>query len=86
MRSFCHASPFSSNYFRSTAADLDLLTQVTVKYETFPGWQTSIENVTSFSELPENCKKYISFIEKFLNVGVEWIGVGPGRSAMIQKK
>jgi len=67
-------------------ADLDVLAKVRVIYETLPGWATSIEHITTYEDLPENCKGYISFIEKFLNVGVEWIGVGPGRSSMIQKK
>jgi len=50
-----------------------------------PGWQTSIASVTSYAELPENCKKYISYIEQSLCIPVEWIGVGPGRENMIRK-
>lgn len=67
------------------AADLEVLAKVEVVYETLPGWQTSIASTTSFEELPENCQKYISFIETFLKVPVEWIGVGPGRESMIRK-
>lgn len=67
-------------------ADLDLLARVKVEYETLPGWQTSIAHVDTYDELPENCKKYIEFIERFLGVGIGWIGVGPGRNSMIRKK
>jgi len=66
-------------------ADLDVLAKVDVKYATLPGWKTSIAKVTSYEELPENCKTYITFVETYLKVDVEWIGVGPGRESMIKK-
>ncbi|KAF5323740.1 hypothetical protein D9619_012990 [Psilocybe cf. subviscida] len=66
-------------------ADLELLAKVEVEYVTLPGWQSSIEKVTKYEDLPENCKKYVEFIEKFMSVPVKWIGVGPGREAMVVK-
>lgn len=66
-------------------ADLDLLAKVEVEYDTLPGWNTSIENARTYEELPENCKKYIEYIEQSLKVPIEWIGVGPGRECMIKK-
>ena len=66
-------------------ADLGVLEKVEVQYVTLPGWQTSIASVTSYEALPENCRKYIEFIEEFLGVPIEWVGVGPGRESMITK-
>ncbi|KAK0463477.1 AMPSase 1 [Desarmillaria tabescens] len=66
-------------------ADLELLANVEVEYVTLPGWKTSITSATTYESLPENCKKYIEFIESFLNVPIEWIGVGPERESMIKK-
>ncbi|KAI5122198.1 hypothetical protein M0805_002687 [Coniferiporia weirii] len=66
-------------------ADLDLLAQVEVEYVTLPGWQKSIADATTYAELPENCKKYVEYIEQFLGVGIEWIGVGAGRNNMVRK-
>ncbi|KAI0761421.1 Adenylosuccinate synthetase [Irpex lacteus] len=66
-------------------ADLGVLEKVEVIYETLPGWQTSIAAIKTYDELPENTNKYVEFIERFLGVPVEWIGVGPGRSEMIRK-
>ena len=63
-----------------------MLAKVEVSYITLPGWKTSIENVATFDELPENCKNYIAFIEEFLGVPVEWIGVGPARESMVRKE
>jgi adenylosuccinate synthase len=62
-----------------------VLAKVDVVYIGFPGWQKSIVNAKSVEELPENCKKYIAFIEEFLKVPIEWIGVGPGRENMLKK-
>ncbi|EEB93067.1 hypothetical protein MPER_08328 [Moniliophthora perniciosa FA553] len=66
-------------------ASLDLLEKVHVEYVTLPGWKTSITAATKYEDLPENCKKYVEYIEEFLKVPIEWIGVGPGRQSMLQK-
>ncbi|KIY45003.1 Adenylosuccinate synthetase [Fistulina hepatica ATCC 64428] len=66
-------------------ADLSVLEKIDVEYETLPGWQTSITGARSYNELPKNCKKYVQFIERFLGVPIEWIGVGPGRESMLYK-
>ncbi|KAF8638925.1 hypothetical protein AX17_001837 [Amanita inopinata Kibby_2008] len=66
-------------------ADLDILSRVEVEYATLPGWQTCIGGVTKYEDLAENCRKYVEFIEEYLKVPVEWIGVGPGRESMIRK-
>jgi len=42
--------------------------------------------MSSYGELPDNCKKYIGFIEEYLKTPIEWIGVGPGRESMIKKE
>ena len=55
-------------------------------YVTLPGWKQSIAAARAVDELPDNCKKYIGFIEEFLGVPIEWIGVGPGRESMVAKK
>ncbi|KAM6500058.1 Adenylosuccinate synthetase [Amanita muscaria] len=66
-------------------ADLDLLAKVQVEYMSLPGWKVSIENVTRYEDLPQTCRKYVEFIEHFLGIPIEWIGVGPGRERMIRK-
>jgi len=66
-------------------ADLGVLEKVEVVYVALPGWKKSIVNATLFVDLPENCQKYIVFIEQFLKVPVGWIGVGPGRESMVKR-
>lgn len=55
-------------------------------YVTLPGWKQSIVAAKTIDDLPENCQKYIGFIEEFLGVPIEWIGVGPGRESMVKKE
>lgn len=69
----------------SFPADLNVLGNVEVEYKTFPGWEADISKTTKYEELPENCRKYIEFIEEYLNVPIKWIGTGPGREATITK-
>ncbi|KAH8998349.1 Adenylosuccinate synthetase [Lactarius hatsudake] len=66
-------------------ANLETLGKVEVSYVTLPGWKTSIAAVSSYEDFPENCRKYISFIEEYLKTPIEWIGVGPGRESMVKK-
>ncbi|SPC62669.1 probable ADE12 - adenylosuccinate synthetase [Ustilago sp. UG-2017b] len=67
----------------SFPADLEVLAKVEVEYKTLPGWQQDISKAQTWEELPENCRKYVEFIEQFLGVKIEWIGVGPARESMI---
>ena len=66
-------------------ANLDVLAKVQVEYTTLPGWRTPIDGCKSYAALPENAKRYVEFIEGFLGVPIEWIGVGPGRESMLHK-
>ena len=67
----------------SFPADLDLLENLEVKYETLPGWETSTVGLKRWEELPENARAYVEFIERFVGVNVKYIGTGPGRESMI---
>lgn len=53
-------------------------------YEVLPGWKTDISGITEYDKLPENCRKYIEFIESELGVPVTMISNGPGRSDIIK--
>jgi adenylosuccinate synthase len=54
-------------------------------YEYLPGWKTEIRGITEYKDLPENCRKYIEFIEKELEVPITMISNGPGRNEIIRK-
>ena len=50
----------------------------------FDGWEEDISGVREYDDLPENAKKYLQFVEEYLNTRISWIGVGPERDAIIQ--
>jgi adenylosuccinate synthase len=52
-------------------------------YENLPGWKTDIRGIRNYLELPENCRKYIEFIEKELGVPITMVSNGPGRNDII---
>ncbi|GAA5945761.1 hypothetical protein JCM3775_005842 [Rhodotorula graminis] len=66
-------------------ADLDTLARVEVQYVELPGWKQSIQDKTQWSDLPDNCQKYVEYIEQFLGVPIRWIGTGPARESMIDR-
>ncbi|XP_019163128.1 PREDICTED: adenylosuccinate synthetase, chloroplastic-like [Ipomoea nil] len=70
---------------RSFPADLRILDQVKVEYEVLPGWQCDISSVRKYSELPSAARQYVERIEELVGVPVHYIGVGPGRDALIYK-
>ncbi|MBO6107991.1 MAG: adenylosuccinate synthase [Eubacterium sp.] len=54
-------------------------------YEYLPGWKTDIRGIKSYDELPAECRAYIEFIEKELEVPVKMISNGPGRHEIIYR-
>ncbi|MBD3386822.1 adenylosuccinate synthase [candidate division KSB1 bacterium] len=52
-------------------------------YETLPGWKTSTRSIRKFSQLPENAKNYLRFIENQLNINIAIVSVGSKRDDSI---
>ncbi|MEE2616861.1 MAG: adenylosuccinate synthase [Bacteroidota bacterium] len=48
-------------------------------YDEFEGWNDDITKINNFDKLPINLKKYISYLEKELNIPITIISVGPDR-------
>ncbi len=53
-------------------------------YKTFKGWDNT-KHIDSFEEMPENAKKYVEFIEKFLSVPVNLVSTGAKRSETVTR-
>lgn len=54
-------------------------------YIDLPGWKKDISHIHEYEDLPKNCKKYIKFIEDYLNLEVLLISVGSERNQNIIK-
>lgn len=50
-----------------------------------PGWKCDIRGIRNYSELPENCRNYVEFIEKEIGFPVKIVSNGPGRDDIIYK-
>ena len=50
-----------------------------------PGWKTDIRGIKNYADLPENCRKYIEFAEKEIEVPITMVSNGPGRDDIILK-
>ena len=53
---------------------------------TLPGWNTDIRGIKNYDELPENCRKYIEFIEDQIGYPITMVSNGPGRDDIIYRK
>ena len=49
-----------------------------------PGWQKDTSNITSYEDLPENARNYVSSLGEIVGCPVTFIGVGPRRSQTIR--
>ena len=63
-----------------------LLKKAKPVYTTLPGWKCDIRGITKYEDLPENCRNYIEFIEKELEVPITMVSNGPGRHEIIKRK
>ena len=52
-------------------------------YVELDGWQCDTSNAKSYEELPENAKKFIETIEKYTDVPIKLVAVGPKRDQTI---
>ncbi len=54
-------------------------------YEILDGWKSDIRGIKKYEELPENCRKYIEFIEKEIGVKITMVSNGPKREDIIYR-
>ena len=53
--------------------------------ETLPGWKCDIRGIKTYEDLPENCRKYIEFVEEKLGFPITMVSNGPGREDIIYR-
>lgn len=53
--------------------------------EVLPGWKSDVRGIQKYEDLPENCRRYVEFIEKELGVPVTMVSNGPGRDELIRR-
>ena len=76
-------------YEKSTGTDTEIpfdLTQAHLNpvYQSLPGWQEDLTQLTSVNQLPDNLKSYIYYLEQALHTPITYVSVGPDRDQTIK--
>ena len=53
--------------------------------KTLPGWKCDIRGSKKYEDLPENCRKYVEFIEEQIGFPITMVSNGPGREDIIYR-
>ena len=53
--------------------------------EVLPGWKCDIRGIKKYEDLPENCRKYIEFVEEHIVYPITMVSNGPGRDDIIYR-
>jgi len=54
------------------------------QYMELEGWNTDLSETSTMAQLPEPLKKYINFIENFVDLPVDTLSIGPDRLQTLQ--
>lgn len=63
----------------------DIAAKIEPVYTEFPGWKKDLTGIRKESELPQEFKDYIRFMEGYLGVPISIISLGPDREATIER-
>lgn len=81
----CTAYRYGEEILEEFPQDYDILKECTPVYEEVPGWQTDINAMTSYDELPIQVKNYVDKIEAWTGCPVVMVSVGPRRSETLTR-
>ena len=54
--------------------------------KTLPGWKCDIQGIRKYEDLPENCRKYIDFVEEQIGYPITMVSNGPAREDIIYRE
>lgn len=75
----CVAYEYRGERLEHFPADLDILKECVPIYETVSGWQEDITQIKNYSDLPEQAKEYLAFLEEQVGCPIQIVSVGPRR-------
>ncbi len=82
----CRAYEIDGTELAFFPANIARLAQARAVYETLPGWEQDISEVTAFEDLPENARNYVHRVERLIGRPITIVGVGPKRSQTIFRR
>jgi adenylosuccinate synthase len=63
---------------------LDVVEHCSPVYEVLPGWKEEISQVRRYRDLPQNAKRYLRFISRFIKAPIGYVSVGPERTQIVK--
>lgn len=81
----CTAYEYKGKNIDNFPASLEILSQCNPIYESYPGWNESISEITDIKDLPKNTRNYINAIEKYCGIQAKYISVGVNRRQIIRQ-
>ena len=54
-------------------------------YEVLPGWKEDIMGIKEYDKLPENCRKYVEYVEEKIGYPITMVSNGAGRDDIIYR-
>jgi adenylosuccinate synthase len=79
----CTAYRYHDRSIDDFPSELRILKECEPVYETFEGWQTSIQGVRRFDDLPKQAKNYLRAIEDITELKISIISVGSERGETV---
>lgn len=79
----CTGYEIDGEVYTSVPSSIEKLAKAKPVYEELPGWTEDITQMKEYSQLPENCKKYIARMEELVGCQITMVSVGPDRTQNI---
>ena len=67
-------------------ASLEVYGRCKPVWKVFDGWTEDISQIRNYEDLPENCRKYVEFVEEYTKTSVSLVSVSPEREGNIVRK
>ena len=64
-------------------ASLEVYGRCKPVWKVFDGWTEDISQIRNYEDLPENCRKYVEFVEEYTKTSVSLVSVSPEREGNI---
>ncbi|NID09257.1 adenylosuccinate synthase [Fibrivirga algicola] len=61
-------------------------TDVVPVYKEFAGWQTSLDGIRTFDNMPAELAAYVSYLEAELGIPIAFVSTGPDRESLVHRE
>lgn len=79
------ATQYDINGLKTNQLPFNLNKKIKLYYQKFKIWKEDISKIDAYSQMPDNFKEYVDFIEKQLNNKITYISTGPQRENIVYK-